>query len=314
MRLSPDPDANYYAYPLSLCVEMSASLHVRKIFHLTPDSLPHPFDPRKIHSNSEYHPNLTPAPRTTTTPLHISQPAGPSFTLTSHHLTFESWTLRLGFNYREGLTLHDVRFAYRSLFYRLSLAEMFVPYADPRPPYPRKAAFDLGNDGAGACANSLRLGCDCLGCIAYVSTHVATPGGRARGVPDVVCVHEVDDGILWKHTNTRTGNAVVARARSLVVQTIITASNYEYIFAFVLGQDGALTYEVRATGIVSTVPVGVGETSEWGAVVAPGVLAPGHQHLFCLRVDPAVDGWKNSVQVVGAPILCLLPATDTSPD
>lgn len=311
MRLSPDPDANYYAYPLSLCVEMSATLHVRKVFHLTPDSLPHAFDPLKIHSGSEYHPNLTSPPRNTTTPLHISQPRGPSFTLNSHHLTFESWTLRLGFNYREGLTLHDVRFADRSLFYRLSLAEMFVPYADPRPPYPRKAAFDLGNDGAGACANSLRLGCDCLGCIAYVSTHVPTPaGGRARRVPDVVCVHEVDDGILWKHTNTRTGNAVVARARSLVVQTIITASNYEYIFAFVLGQDGALTYEVRATGIVSTVPVGVGEMSEWGAVVAPGVLAPGHQHLFCLRVDPALDGWKNSVQVVSTPFLCLFP-TDT---
>src|SRR5690349_19651071 len=116
MRLSPDPDANYYAYPLSLCVEMSASLQVRKVFHLTPDSQPHPFDLRKIHSASEYHPNFIPSPRTTTTPLHITQPLGASFTLspTSHQLTWENWTLRLGFNYREGLTLHDVRFANRS--------------------------------------------------------------------------------------------------------------------------------------------------------------------------------------------------------
>ncbi|KAK1828665.1 copper amine oxidase [Podospora conica] len=313
MRLSSDPDANFYAYPLSLCIEMSASMQVRKVFHLTSNSRPHPFDPRKVHSGSEYHPNLTPAARTTTMPLHITQPQGPSFSLSesSHHLAWESWTLRLGFNYREGLTLHDVRFAGRSLFYRLSLAEMFVPYADPRPPYPRKAAFDLGNDGAGACANSLRLGCDCLGHIAYLSTHVPTPEGRASCVPNVVCVHEVDDGILWKHTNTRTGNAVVARARSLVLQTIITASNYEYIFAFVLGQDAALTYEVRATGIVSTVPVGVGETSEWGAVVAPGVLAPSHQHLFCLRVDPAVDGWKNSVQMTETHPLD--PSPETNP-
>lgn len=49
------------------------------------------------------------------------------------------------------------------MFYRLSLAEMFVPYGDPRAPYPRKAAFDLGNDGAGINANNLQLGCDCLG-------------------------------------------------------------------------------------------------------------------------------------------------------
>lgn len=40
---------------------------------------------------------------------------------------------------------------------------MFVPYGDPRAPYPRKAAFDLGNDGAGINANNLKLGCDCLG-------------------------------------------------------------------------------------------------------------------------------------------------------
>lgn len=35
---------------------------------------------------------------------------------------------------------------------------MFVPYGDPRSPYPRKAAFDLGNVGAGVAANNLRLG------------------------------------------------------------------------------------------------------------------------------------------------------------
>ncbi len=40
---------------------------------------------------------------------------------------------------------------------------MFVPYGDQRAPYPRKAAFDLGNDGAGTNANNLKLGCDCLG-------------------------------------------------------------------------------------------------------------------------------------------------------
>ena len=35
---------------------------------------------------------------------------------------------------------------------------MFVPYGDSRAPYPRKAAFDLGNNGAGVNANNLKLG------------------------------------------------------------------------------------------------------------------------------------------------------------
>lgn len=59
---------------------------------------------------------------------------------------------------REGLTIHNVTYDGRDLFYRLSLSEMFVPYGDSRSPYPRKAAFDLGNNGAGVNANNLQLG------------------------------------------------------------------------------------------------------------------------------------------------------------
>lgn len=54
-----------------------------------------------------------------------------------------------------GMTIHDVRFMDRDIFYRLSLSEMFVPYGDPRNPIYRKGAFDLGNVGAGVTANNL---------------------------------------------------------------------------------------------------------------------------------------------------------------
>ena len=205
--------------------------------------------------------------------------------------------MRVGFNYREGLTLHDIRYDGRSLFYRMSLAEMFVPYGDPRPPYTRKAAFDLGNDGAGINANNLRLGCDCLGSIKYFDGWHNTSSGEPLKMPNVICCHEQDDGILWKHTNFRTQNAAVARSRILVLQTIITVSNYEYIFAFHFGQDASIHYEVRATGILSTVPMKVNDKLPFGTTIAPGTLAPFHQHLFSLRLDPAIDGQANSILV-----------------
>ncbi|KAK0655176.1 copper amine oxidase [Cercophora newfieldiana] len=305
MRMSSDPDANYYAYPLDLCAEVSSDLEVKKVYHLPSgegDRLEatgdlKEYDRRKLHEGSEYHPNLTGSPRTTTKPYHVSQPEGPSFEIQGSRISWEKWTMRVGFNYREGMTLHDIRYEGRSLFYRLSLAEMFVPYGDPRAPYPRKAAFDLGNDGAGVCANNLKLGCDCLGHINYFDGWLVTQSGLPLRTPNVICCHEIDDGILWKHTNTRTGNAVVTRSRVLVLQTIITASNYEYIFLFYFGQDASIHYEVRATGILSTAPINVGDTVPYGTIVAPGVLAPYHQHLFCLRIDPAVDGHANTLVV-----------------
>ena len=122
-----------------------------------------------------------------------------------------------------------------------------------------------------------------------------TPDGTAKISPNVVCLHEQDNGIGWKHTNWRSGRAVITRSRELVVQFIITLANYEYIFAYKLDQAGGITIETRATGIVSVVNIDPGKTSAYGNVVSPGAMAQNHQHVFCVRLDPAIDGHENTV-------------------
>jgi primary-amine oxidase len=87
----------------------------------------------------------------------------------------------------------------------------------------------------------------------------------------------------------------VSRSRELVVQFIITLANYEYIFAYKLDQAGGITVETRATGIVSVINIDPGKTSPWGNVVSAGALAQNHQHLFCIRIDPAIDGLANTI-------------------
>ncbi len=196
------------------------------------------------------------------------------------------------------MVLYDVHYDGRPLFYRLSLSDMAIPYADPRHPFHKKAAFDLGDAGAGIMANNLRLGCDCLGAIYYMDGVLSDAAGAAVPMPNVICLHEQDAGIAWKHTNYRTGRACVVRQRELVLQTILTVSNYEYILAFVFNLTGDLAYEVRATGILSTQPLDPGLTRTphpWGTVVHPGVLAGHHQHFFSLRIDPMVAGHGNTV-------------------
>ncbi|KAL1985482.1 hypothetical protein VTN96DRAFT_7812 [Rasamsonia emersonii] len=152
MRLSDHGDSNHYAYPLDICVEMSGDLTVKRILSLPLGENDRcgllsevgvkPFDRNKIHATSEYHPDLVNERRKTTKPYHVVQPQGPSFHTQGNLLTWEKWKMRVGFNYREGLTLHDITYDGRSVFYRLSLSEMFVPYGDSRAPYPRKGAFD----------------------------------------------------------------------------------------------------------------------------------------------------------------------------
>ena len=101
----------------------------------------------------EYLPRLIPTPLREVTPLQISQPAGVGFTLEGRFLTWQDWQLRIGFNHREGLVLHQVAFRdgerWRSVAHRLSFAEMVVPYRDASPDHYRRTAFDIGEWGLG---------------------------------------------------------------------------------------------------------------------------------------------------------------------
>jgi primary-amine oxidase len=81
----------------------------------------------------------------------------------------------------------------------------------------------------------------------------------------------------------------------LVIQFIITLANYEYIFNYKFDQAAGINVEIRATGIVSVVNIDPGKISNYGNVVSPGALAQNHQHVFCVRIDPAIDGHQNTL-------------------
>jgi primary-amine oxidase len=240
--------------------------------------------------------------RTGLKPLEIHQPQGPSFEVAGHRLSWQKWSMRLGFTPREGLVLHTV--AYRDqgrdrpILYRASVVDMVVPYGDPRPTYFHRNAFDIGEYGIGYLANSLELGCDCLGEIRYLDAVVSDSHGGAVTIPNAVCIHEEDHGILWKHLDRRTGYSEVRRSRRLVVSFIATVGNYEYGFYWYFYQDGTIQLEVKLTGIISNGTVMAGEKPPWGALVTPQVYGPIHQHFFNVRLDMMVEGLGNSVYEV----------------
>merc|ERR1719247_4060248 len=114
--------------------------------------------------------------------------------------------------------------------------------------------------------------------------------GEPFDLKKCVCMHEEDDGVLWKHVEYRNGHNESRRARRLVLSFICTVVNYEYLFYWYFSLDGHLQLEIRLSGELSTNALSEGETEpEWGTLVAPGVNAQIHQHNFCARLDMAVD-------------------------
>ncbi|MCU1453229.1 MAG: primary-amine oxidase [Acidimicrobiales bacterium] len=235
-------------------------------------------------------------------PLEITQPEGPSFTIDGNVLRWQRWSMHVSLDPLEGLVLRDVGYEdggrVRPILRRAAISEMVVPYGDPDPAHGWKNAFDVGEWGLGRMANSLALGCDCLGEIRYLDAVYADEHGAPATIANAICIHEEDVGILWKHVDLYTNRTEVRRARRLVISSIATVGNYEYAFYWCVHLDGSIELEVKLTGIVSTKAIVPGADTVHAPELAPGLAAPVHQHLFCARLDVCVDGPVNEVHEV----------------
>lgn len=232
-----------------------------------------------------------------------SQPDGPSFTQDGNLIKWENWELRVGMDPREGLVLYDVRYndrgKLRSIAYRMSLAEMVVPYGDPAENWVFRNAFDLGEYGVGRLANTLVKGAEVPTNAVLNDAVFVDDYGKSYVQPGAYAIYERDAGILWKHFDFDTGHDETRRARELVLGSVATIGNYDYAFWWIFGQDGTIQVQGELTGIVlakgvnekTTTP----EIERLGTMVAPNVVAPNHQHFFGFRLDLDVDGTANSV-------------------
>ncbi|KAA8495060.1 Copper methylamine oxidase [Porphyridium purpureum] len=304
-------DDNHYAHPINILPVVDlVSRRVIEIRRPKGGKLP-PIPKRNANYMEKF---LSPEQvRRDLKPLEIIQPDGPSFTVKGRLVTWQNWSFRVGFNCREGLVMRDVRYRdgqeLRRILYRGSCSEMIVPYGDPQEPYHLKAAKDVGDYGLGYCASSLSLGCDCLGTIHYMDAVLNNHAGDPVRLPNAVCIHEEDAGLLWKHVDYRTGKSETRRSRRLIVQCTSTVVNYEYLTRWIFQQDGTIHVEMGLTGMLSTNQVNAeGEVPEYGTLVMDGLNAQLHQHMFNFRLDMAVDGFQNN-QVIESDVV---PVCDPS--
>lgn len=303
MYYRPHVDDSQYSFPLDFCPIFDASkqeiihIDIPKVRRPVNKARPNNYDVASIEKEGGY--------RTDIKPINITQPEGVSFKIDGRQISWQNFNVHIGFNYKEGIVLNNITYNdkgnVRPIFYRLSLAEMVVPYGNPEHPHQRKHAFDLGEYGGGYMTNSLSLGCDCKGAIHYMDAAFVNRAGESTTIKNAICIHEEDSGILFKHTDFRDDSVIVTRGRKLIISHIFTAANYEYCVYWSFHQDGTVQLEIKLTGILNTYALNPGEdTHGWGTEVYPGVNAHNHQHLFCLRIDPNIDGPDNTVFQVDA--------------
>jgi primary-amine oxidase len=239
------------------------------------------------------------------TPISMAQPLGPSFHVTGTTVDWQNWRFHFRVDRRVGLVVSNVAYQdgkrLRPILYEGSLSEIFVPYMDPAEDWFWATYFDVGEfaDGFGS---TLDPGNDCPDNAVYFDQVYADDTGLPALQQRAACLFERYSGdVAWRHAGSN-DPLESRKRRDLVLRTVGTFSNYDYIFDWTFRQDGVIEIGVGLTGVdelggalqQSATLSGASASDEHGRFVADHVVAPYHDHFFNFRLNFAVDGRHNS--------------------
>lgn len=237
-------------------------------------------------------------------PLTVQQPSGPSFRLKGQTVNWQNWNFHFRIDRRVGLIVSNVAYQdgdrLRSILYEGSLSELFVAYMDPSENWFWATFFDIGEGGSGF-SSSLVVGADCPENAVYFDQAYADWHGIAQVKQRAACIfEELSDSMAWRHDEE--GIVESRKARNLVLRTIGTFDNYDYVCDWIFQQNGAIRVRVGASGLDNISAVKsrtaaedtTGQDSRYGRFIAENVVGVNHDHFFSFRLDFDVDGTANS--------------------
>jgi primary-amine oxidase len=233
-------------------------------------------------------------------PIKVVQPEGASFKIKGQSVEWFKWKFRFSLDPLQGLQLFHITYndgvKDRSIMYKISLAEMVVPYGDPAINWSFRNAFDVGEYGLGKTLHPLVKNEDVPANAHLIDITYADDDGEPVEMKGAA-IYEKSAGLLWKHRNSDTGDTDLRMARELVMTFMTTIGNYDYGINYIFTLDGHIRIEPLLTGIL--LPKGSAmETNPCTAGCTPlvekNIIAPPHQHFFNFRMDLDVDGPVNS--------------------
>uniref|UniRef100_A0AAU0ARA3 Amine oxidase n=1 Tax=Symphytum officinale TaxID=278672 RepID=A0AAU0ARA3_SYMOF len=240
----------------------------------------------------------------------VMQQDEPNFSIDGHTVRWENWEFHLAFDMRAGpiISLASIfdpeKETYRRVLYRGFLSEIFVPYMDLTAEWYFRVFFDAGEYGGGLCTVPLQPLTDCPPDAKFMDGYFPNQDGSPAKTPNVFCVFERDAGdILWRHTETGIPNKLITEVRkekTLVVRTVLTLSNYDYIVDWEFKKTGVITVTVGATGLLEVRGTEYTHTEQikeeaYGKLLAENSVGANHDHFLSFYLDLDIDGESNSL-------------------
>ncbi|XP_071885148.1 amine oxidase [copper-containing] 3 isoform X1 [Anas platyrhynchos] len=249
---------------------------------------------RKVPPDGDFSSMRPRAPWATAFPLQY-EPQGPRYSLRKNHVAFQAWSFAFGMSVQTGLRLLDVRYKGERVVYELSVQEALSVYGSNCPGGMSTRYMD-GSFGIGRYSSPLLRGVDCPYLASYVDVHYLAHSQEVRTIKNALCVFEQNLGSpLRRHFSNLQALYYGGLVNSaLVLRSITSLGNHDYVWDFIFYQNGAIEAKVHATGYPSSSFLH-GDGLRYGNRVWEHTLGTIQTHSINYKVDLDVGGVKNSL-------------------
>ncbi|XP_076443586.1 putative amine oxidase [copper-containing] [Babylonia areolata] len=243
----------------------------------------------------------TPAPDPPQRPPLQMEPDGKRYSIHHRHVRYLHWDFDIRLSAFTGPQVYDIRFQGDRIAYELGLSEIAVFYAGFNP---MQRVTDLVDSGSliGTHSKSLIPGVDCpegatFLNVSFFGEGMAEPTTLARAQ----CVFEQNTGVpLRRHMSYSRDQGAFFGGMSdsvLVVRSILTISNYDYIVDFVFHQSGAIECRAISTGYITSTFYHPQE-DPYGFRLNDRIIGNLHHHLFHFKADLDIGGTSNRYETL----------------
>ncbi|KAJ7472719.1 amine oxidase catalytic domain-containing protein [Mycena latifolia] len=211
-------------------------------------------------------------------------------------VTWMGWSVYLSFARDMGMSLWDVRFRGERILYEVAPQEALAVYSGSDP-HQGSTVFLDGGFGMGVSTRSLIAGYDCPSDALYLSGITHTAGGTMLR-EDAICVFERDSGKpISRHTGYMKGEMGAVKGYELIIRTISTVGNYDYLFDYTFQLDGTLEVRISASGYLQGAWWDSSE-HEYGTRIRDTYMGSLHDHVINYKFDFDVAGTSNSLLAI----------------
>ena len=234
-------------------------------------------------------------------PPQLVEPDGKRYVVSGRHVEYMKWSFDFRSRSSTGLQLFDLRFDGERIVYELSLQEAAAFYSGWSPMQMSTDYLDT-SWGMGFSKFELVRGVDCPSTATFFDTLHFVDAEAPAKYRNSICLFEMNLGLpLRRHFDSNFDGGFNfyggMPGTALVLRSVSTAYNYDYIYDYLFYPNGVLEVRVSTSGYVQAT-FWTSNESPYGNQIHPFVAGTIHDHLLNYKVDLDIGGRKNSYETV----------------